>query len=568
MHGFISIVSKNKPLVPVDIKWKNDFSFQSKTITRSKNNTHYQIEQHTLQKLLPEKLWLENDDFIFVNEGVIYNIEDLLISYQAKNKEELISLMVKKDTQFFNQFNGDFSGFIFLKKENKWLAFNNRSGSKKLYFFKNESYFLFSTDLFTLIQCLKSLDISFTLNRLSAYLMLNNGYLFEDLTLVDEVSKLCPGSFLSLVNHKLNTEFYFHLKDIEKTTDRKEKIIQKLDKKFKKAVEQGFNFNKKYNFQNISTLSGGLDSRMTALVAYSLGYVNQTFLNFSESGYADQVIAKEIADYYDLPILQYDFQASLLLDIDRVIAVNDGIANYINCSHIFSIIKELNLPSSGIFHGGIIGDTVMGSSTGNSRYYNQALYPSPIIFEPAKEYIEGLIKQYDGNTEMVVTYNAILTSESNGFLYFDLIGGAHSPFTDNAFFEYAFSIPEKYRFNRSIYIDWINQLQPDVSRFIWETIGGKPTNNKQKIFLYRLKRAIIKRLPIQNKWKKGMNPESVWFNNDPSIKQKLDAYFFENLNRIEDTQLKNDTKRLYEIGGFDSKARCLTLVGAIKLLFS
>lgn len=568
MHGFICIVSNEKSFDPISIKWKADFSFQNETITRSIKKETYQIEQHTLTKFLPEKLWIDNDEMLFVTEGIVLNLDELIQKYRAKDKEELISLMVNKNGRFFEEFVGDFTGFYYLKKTNKWVIFNNRTGTKKLYYYKDQSYFIYATDLYTLSKAMKELNIKFTQDIQAGYLMLNSGCIFEDLTPIKEVSKLRAGEYLEVNNHHLECQSYFHLKDIKPTSDSKETIINKLDEKFKHAIELEFKLNEKYNLQNLSTLSGGLDSRMTTLVGYELGYKEQQLLNFSEPGYADQVISKQIAEAYQMPIVQHSLQAELLLDIDRVIAVNDGMGIYTACSHVFSVVKDLDIPSSGCTHTGIIGDTVMGNLTDNPQDFQNKLYPSPIVFDMAKEYIEKMIVDYDNNIEMAVIYNSIFINESNGFLYFDLMGATSSPFLNNEFLQYAFSIPKEYRLNTSLYIDWINKLHPEIGGFTWETIGGKPTNDKIKRFNFRLQRAIIKRLPVKSMWKKGMNPEQLWYDDNEEIKSKLDGYFYDNLDRIDDVKLRNDTKMLYEKGDFDSKARSLTLVGATKLFFS
>lgn len=568
MHGFICIVSKEKPLDPISIKWKDDFSFQKEMVTRNIKNEFYHIEQHTQSKFLPEKLWINNDEMLCVTEGIVLNLDELIKEYNAKDKEELISLMIRNNPLFFENFEGDFIGFCYLKKENKWTFFNNRSGTKKLYYYKDESYLICSTDLFTLSRALKELNITFSLDIQAAYLMLSSGCIFEDLTPIKEVSKLRAGEYIQVTNHQLDCQFYFHLKNIKQTSDSKETIINKLDKKFKRAIEMEFKLNEKYNLQNVTTLSGGLDSRMVALIGHKLGYTDQQLLNFSEPGYADQVIAKQIADVYQMPISQHNLVPELLLDIDRVIAVNDGMGIYTGCSHVFSVVKDLNIPSVGYFHTGVIGDTIMGNLTDNHQAFQNKLFSSTLVFDVAKEYIEKLIVDYDNDIEMAVIYNSIFTNESNGFLYFDLIGATSSPFLNNEFLQYAFSIPRKYRLNTSIYIDWINKLHPDIGSFTWETIGGPPTNDKLKRFIYRLKRAIIKRLPIKNMWKNGMNPEQLWYDNNTEVKSQLDNYFFNNLDRINDVTLRNDAKKLYEIGDFDSKARCLTLVGTLKLFFS
>lgn len=565
MYGFICIFSKKKQPVSIDIIWKNKFAFQDTPVIRKIEGSHYNIEQCTSEKFLQEKIWLNNDDFFCVSEGVISNFEELYKEFNTQNLSDLLRKMYEKKN-FFSNFEGSFIGIFYDKVKNICFVFNNHTNTKRLFYFQNNDFFIFSTDLFTLSQALKKLGIHYSLNEQAAYLMLSKGFVFENLTLIDNVFKLRAGEFLKIENEKLTCDYYFHLQNINETTDNKNTIINTLDTLFKKAVIANFEINKKYDLKNITTLSGGLDSRMSALIAYKLGLKNQHLINFSEKGYADQLIARQIAAKYNLPISQYNLDPNLLTDIDNVIAVNDGDGTYTGCSHVFSILK--NIPkNTGSIHTGIMGDTVMGSASNKDETkIKQRLFGSRFTFPIAKEYIENIIPQYK-NVELCVIYNNIFTNESNGFLYFDIVGNTCSPFLNKDFLSYSYSIPEKYKLNRNLYIDWIRTLHKDISNFTWETIAGKPTNNKYLLTFYKYKRAIIKRLPIKTMWKNNMNPEQIWYDKNVNVKNKINEYFKENIDKIENKTLRDDTISQFTNGNIEEKANCITLIGAIKLLF-
>ena len=106
-----------------------------------------------------------------------------------------------------------------------------------------------------------------------------------------------------------------------------------------------------------------------------------------------------------------------------------------------------------------------------------------------------------------------------------------------------------------------------MAEFVWETIAGKPTNNELLRQFYRYKRAAIKRLPIETRWKDNMSPEKIWYDQNQYVREKLDQYFFNNVSRITNPKLSGDVIALFNSENFDFKARCITLVGAIKLLF-
>ena len=110
---------------------------------------------------------------------------------------------------------------------------------------------------------------------------------------------------------------------------------------------------------------------------------------------------------------------------------------------------------------------------------------------------------------------------------------------------YAYSIPRKYKYKEKIYIDWIKTLHPDIANYTWESIGGKPTNNKLSRNLYKYKRAIIKRLPIKTMWKNTMSPEQLWYDKNIDVKNKLDIYYAKNINLLFEYQ--NDDFVKHEI---------------------
>ena len=77
MHGFICAISLEEDILPIDFEWKVPFDFQGKMIKREIRGKNYQIEQYTSEKFIEEKLWIDNDTFLFIVEGLIVNIDQL-----------------------------------------------------------------------------------------------------------------------------------------------------------------------------------------------------------------------------------------------------------------------------------------------------------------------------------------------------------------------------------------------------------------------------------------------------------------------------------------------------------
>lgn len=575
MHGFSVYISIDKPVSKVNFTWKPLFSFQGKHCLRRFESTQIAIEQYTAEKFIQDKLWIDNEDFFILTDGVVTNLKSLREAYKVNSNEELISIISSK-ADFFNEFTGHFAGFIWYKNSNEFIAFNNHCGTKKVFYYADERIVLFSTDLFTLSRLLDNLNIAKSLDLDAAYLLLTSGFMHEDYTLIKQVKQLRAGEYASFSNKKLQINSYFHLSNINQNKDSEAEIITKLDELFTKSVKLEFDQDKSTNLTAITTLSGGLDSRMVALTAHESGYNNQIFLNFSEKDYADEIIAKQIADKYRVDMFQIPLSAQGLCSIDEVVRVNDGLTLYTGAGHVFEALQNLDSlnditnESTGFIHTGILGDAILGS------YLNAKTICKPLttdglysrgLFIKAENTLQKSVDNYP-TEELYKLYNRAFLGVNNGFLYFDLIGESSSPFLHPEFISYVYSIPRSFKFKEKIYIDWIKKLHPEFAKFTWESIGGKPTNNNFLRQYYRYKRAIIKRLPLKSMWKNNMNPEQLWYDNNALVKKTLDDYFAININLIAgESELKTDLISLYQTGNITEKTQALTLLGAIKLLF-
>lgn len=566
MLGFAVVISKNNEIVEKSFTWKSTFDFQPEHIVRNKSFTHVFVEQNTAKRFVAEKLWMETDDFFIVTEGVITNLQLLCNKYCVTTCADVISKMYTQN-DFFKEFTGNFAGYMFLKKANKHILFNNHSATKKVFYFENDNYCIFSTDLFTLSKKLDELKIAKSLDIEAAYLLLTHGFMYEHLTLIREVKQLRAGEYLSMENNRLSTKnFYFHLNNITESTDTEVDIIENLDEKFKRAINLEYNQDVEHGCTSVSTLSGGLDSRMTTLVAHSNHVPDIHCICFSERNYADEIIAQEIAKKYNMPLQIYHLSAYGLTVIDDVVKVNDGLTLYSGAGHVFEALQNYTLHNVGFLHTGTIGDRIMGSFSQSKKRKHNELHAG--LWKKTALITDKYRANYNSE-ELYCMYNCAFAGENNGFLLYDLLGESSSPFLEPDFMSYALSIPQKLRYNRKIYIDWIRKKYPDAANFTWETIGGKPTNKEFLLCYYRYKRAVEKRLPlIHSMWKKGMNPEQLWYDTTPEVKKYLDNYFEEHIYRAEQyAELQTDAIQLYKTGTITEKTQVLTLLAALKLLF-
>ena len=577
MPTLTAIIAKNTD-IPQNIRFspKDKYGNESNFILRQIANKNFVAEQFTNPKFLNDKILEENINFVIGTEGVILNLTDLEKKFDAQNTFDLISKMYLSEKEnFIKKLKGDFSGFIFDKKIEKWIVFTNQTGSKRIFYFENNDYFIFSSELKEISFLLAQLNIEKKLNISAAYMLLTCGFMLGDNTFVDNVKRLSAGNYLVLENNKIAIKEYFHLRDVPQTTDSKAEIIEKMDALFSQAVRLEFEKDKEYDYRHIATLSGGLDSRMTVLVAHKLGYTNQLNFTFSQSNYLDETIAKKIAIDHRHNFLFHSLDGgNYLKNIDKNVYYSDGLLLFSGSAHSLNSMENINFAKYGIIHTGMLGDAIIGTYLGvpyprppsvEMGVHSRLLLPKlrPIFDEIAKNY---------ATEELYKIYNRGFLGIMSGCLYFDIFSQAASPFLDVDFLSYCYSIPEKYKFKEQIYLDWIATKHPEFARYAWEKTGISPlkSNNYKKYFCFGYYRRMSKKFfdMLSGKIKSGMNPFDLWLEENSELRKYLDDYFAKNIHLLNNyEELKQDCKNVFKIGKAMDKFTILTLLSAMKLHF-
>lgn len=577
MAGFTAIISKTVAL-PSELKFadKNRYGQESHFKSSYILSEKYCIEHFTHTKFANDKTLQEDDEFVIGMEGVLLNLKQLLAHTQQKNIFELIKhLYQTKGNAFINDLRGDYSGFVYSKNDNKWLVFASPTGSKRMFYAEYNEYIFFASDMREITHLCRSLSLPLNLDSNGAYLLLTYGYMLGSTTLAKEVKRLIPGDFFEINKNELRTSTFFNLSSILPNTDSKEQIIEKVDELFNAAVRLEFEKDNEYNYKHIATLSGGLDSRMTVLVADKLGYADQLNFTFSQSNYLDESISKQIAvDYQHEFLFQSLDNGNFLKNIDKTVYFNDGLILYSGSCHLLKSLENINFDNYGIIHTGMIGDAVLGSFLSQpyavKPSYQQGAYSSRLLLRIAN-FAQSECEKYK-NEELYKFYGRGFLGAMNGNLYMDIFTQACSPFLDVDFLSYCYSIPDNLKFKQQIYLDWIKEKHPEFAHYRWEKTGVSPlkSNNFKKYFDFyyyqRMKLKLYDR--IRKKTKTGMNPFDEWFAKNPSLQTYLANYYDEHISLLNiDLQLKKDCKLLYETGNVNERLQVLTLLGAIKLHF-
>lgn len=575
MSGFTAIIYINdKPANSLAV-FSLRREHEQKMICRTVETDKYIVQQLTNSKFLNDKIFEQDDAYFIGVEGVLLNVDELKSRHEISVFDLLVSLFEKHGNDFVKQLRGEFSGFIYDKKVDSWLVFTNQTGAKRVFVFENGDYLIFASELNRVSALLSELNISRTLNKQAAYSLLTSGFMLNEITFVEGVSRLMPGCYLEYKNGKSNISNYFHLRNVERTTDSNEQIVDKVDELFRQAIQREFEKDKTYNYKHIATLSGGLDSRMTVLMAHKMGYTDQLNFTFSQANYLDEQIAKQIAiDHRHEFMFQSLDHGNYLRNIDEIVSYNDGMVLFSGAAHVLKSCKNMNFDDYGLVHTGLIGDAVLGSFLTKPYSVKPAIaasvYSSKLLHK-AQNYIPEVQQSFE-TEELYKFYGRGFMGAMNGNYYLDVFSQSVSPFLDVDFLSYCYSIPDNLKFKQKIYIDWIATKNKEFAVYPWEKTGVSPLvslNNKKYLVPAYYKRMSLKFFDkVSGKMKSGMNPFDYWLAENKQLSVAFENYFKQNIDRIQDDELKTDCQWLYDNGNWGERFQVLTLLSAIKLHLS
>jgi len=245
----------------------------------------------------------------------------------------------------------------------------------------------------------------------------------------------------------------------------------------------GFQKDEEENYQSFTTLSGGLDSRVTALYGYELGYKNQVTFTCSQQGYDDEIIARKIAQDYGFEHHFYPMDGSKKEELPPALSANRVSPD------LLPIDKEWE-------------------ATQQKKYHHEGHYKmTERGFNSIAAGVWGLEH---------LSYNI-------------------APFTHTDFIDFSLTIPYDLIYKRKVYLEWLNRYHPKWTRYRWEHLHARPTRlwMAQHDLLYlRLRFGWRKLLSKKFRQTFDMAPEQYWFEQQPDLKIFLEATTFPLLEAI------------------------------------
>ena len=291
--------------------------------------------------------------YTIVFNGEIYNYKELKdelitdgISFTTSSDTEvLLQLYIKHQEKCLDKLNGFFAFAIFDKKENSLFAARDRMGIKPLLYYFDGEQFIFASEL----KAILNFNIKKEIDKISLFNYLQFNYIPTHCSILENVSKLKPGHFISIKNINqleggVKEEMYYEIPFQEEATiqtsalnyDKSQEMLRNLlddavQKRLIADVPVG------------TFLSGGVDSSIISLIAkrhkpdlqtFSIGFKDEPY--FDETVYANAVAKKIGSQHQVFSLSNNDLYENLhdILDyLDEPFADSSAIAVYLLSKH-------------------------------------------------------------------------------------------------------------------------------------------------------------------------------------------------------------------------------------------
>jgi len=542
------------------------------------------VHRRCTAKFSRDKIFSEEASSFIALDGFVSNWQQLEANAQDRSsRHAIIDSLLSGDQQHhgLRKIRGEFSGLRRDKATGEWLVFTNQNGSKPVYYWHQDDTLFCSGDLESLSGLLRAMGTPRKLNETAAMFLLTFGFMLGDHTLIEGVRKLPAGHCLYYRDGQLRVERYHRFGDnADRAPNDPKECIEELDRLFRQAIHREYEKDSEEGLRHAVTLSGGLDSRMSFMVAAEEGFDDLVAVTCSQGGYQDERIARRIAADLGAEFLCYSLDEGhyLLREFRDSVRANGGMVLYSGAAHLLGLLKRVDFTDLGMLHMGQLGDAIMGSYLKEPR--NIPPQPltkayAPDLLAAVRDAAEYAAEPFESN-ELFLLYNRGFNGVHNGTWLAHQFTECSSAFLDVDFIEFALRIPPELRFGESLYQQWIRQRVPAATRYVWERTKAKPGSNS---VLMRFQQAIwLAGMAARGKLLQlSMNPFRSWYRTNPRLgefmrerwqaeRDRLDPY---PLVQRSAEQLMDYRERfsLRQTGAMTRMTQVVTLLEAMQLHF-
>ena len=501
------------------------------------------------------------------------------VLFEADSPETSVRRYRNGETVFWNSWRGSFWGILVDEAKDTTLIFNDHIGSKMVFYAETEKGLVWDTNPYILARSIGAKAD----NENYLWQMLIYGYSPVGETVYSAIHRLQAGEYIYARGKHIETRIYHRFDNTPNGLSMDENI-ERIDAAFRKAVERAVRKNEACGYTHFLPLSAGLDSRMTNRVAHELATTPIHNITYSQTGYYDETIPRELAAYWHnvfhfTPLDGGDGLKAL----DEVSRITDGLIHYSGAAETLFGLPEEAKEKAGVFLTGMVGDIIIGTAYTQCRE-GQAYYAGegaiiPNQTELMRSVLPSDFEHLFPNHEIYYLYTRGFNCADLGSpLVHQAHGESYSPFCDVDVLEAAYAAPVKQRWGHRLYDRWIMQKYPDM--ISWKhngtyTIGHRPktvslfgrsmpvTDVPKRIVWYMLKHLHIHDY-YQETAGTSMNPEDEWFAQNPSLHQWADAYLRTNMSLLDGFPEVQKKALAFSHGNATERMQVLSLLACLR----
>lgn len=540
-----------------------------KLYKESLENEDFIIKRTSLDSFRDDKIFIEDESYIVITEGVIYNTSELNTKYCCESFKDTLIHLIESKEKFFEEFRGTFSGAVYYKKNNKWVIFTDHLGSHAVYYYNDKDKFIVGSQLNYVTDYMKLNNITTQEDLHGIHCMLDWGYLIDKSTAVSGVSRLYPGEYLEINNTSLEAKLYYIAQ--YKPYDRSlSQCIEELDDAFNKVIKRIVCKNRECGYKTIMDISGGLDSRMIAYKVRSLFNGNDFIgLTVAQEGSAEQKIAAQVAKNLNMNHLFKMLDTDCFIQyIEDTMFLNNGSSYYLGLLSGINLSDMIDNRTCGIYITGLMGDMKESSMLTEDGLIEPILaedrYRSSKMFPVGQYSNYSNVKKYFETNEIFWLYLRGIMAGMNTVLARQTYVEMAVPFGDPDFLEVYLSIPWEKRVKELVLLKWMDKKYPEAGRLKYEAtrLPAKMTGTKKQRHLSLLLRLMRKIFFAKDK---GMFPLKDEMNKKEN-REYIENYFQDNITRLQcDETVKSKLTKLYLEGTEIEKAVALSVIAVYKI---
>jgi len=518
----------------------------------------YDYKKRLLKVKMPENprfkddvITYENDRVTIYSCGFFLNIKECMEANGCLNIEQMLLKLFDESKLVLTVLKGCYIVAILDKLTGRFYVYNDLLSKHSVFYHYDEKSktLLLSDSFFEVVSMMKAQCLPYTIDQLGVKMMMWHRMFYDDVTYIREIKFLRPFDYLVVENEKLELKRIPREEMIGDIS--MEAAAGEMHKLFSKAVKLQYSKNQEYGYPQITTISGGMDSRSTFLYGLASGYTDQIGFCYGESSSKDfdcalQLTNKNNCQFFFHPI----DNGNHLLERDEMCNANEAQAVYSGPSGTYDSLKFYNTSGWGIVHTGLGGGEILGdmrvdeNPSGLDRVIEQLKYrlgkgkkdrtwesfvSSLRCTDEERKRLETFYKDYNDFNEFqsLCDMRRCLNSQKMGQAF----GVEYvSPFLYEEFFCYMLRIPYSLTKGRQLYLYWQKKYNPRQ----FETpstfqMGCRP-RNKAGYYIKRIYKYAVNRMGRKTKW--DMNPAEHWMVTNLIISQSQQEWFDDDMRGI------------------------------------